>query len=114
MFEKIKDVLFSGRFSAPEQAETHLPIENIYSDDAYTNGKIFLYIKYNLLPHSKTRDEQTAWQCLLDWWGNRQNYIFPDTKQKIKQYVIFKLQETELNTVTYKHLSIVWNELNRK
>ena len=111
LFDKIKTLFFGGD---KIESNVHTPIENIYCDDAYTNGKIFLYVKHNLLYHAKTQEEQVVWRCLLDWWANRQNFIFPDMKLKIKRYVILKLQDAQPNTITYKHLSIVWNELSRK
>ena len=112
LFDKIKKALFNGKFT--EDESVHTPIEGVYSNDAYTNGKIFLLIKHNLLQHAKTQEEQIVWRCLLDWWGNRQNFIFPDMKMKIKRYVILRLQDVEPGTVTYKHLSIIFNELNRR
>lgn len=112
LFDKIKRALFGRRIA--EEESVHAPIEDIYSDDAYTNAKIFFLIKYNLLHHAKTREEQTVWRCLLDWWENRQIFIFPYMKMKIKRYVILRLQDVEPGTVTYKHLSIIFNELNRR
>ena len=111
LFDKIKKAFFNGSFSEPESV--HTPIENVFADDVYDRGKIFLYIKHNLLFHAQSQEEQAVWQCLLDWWGDRQNIIFPDMKMRIKRYVILRLQDIEPNAVTFKHLSMIWNELNR-